>query len=208
MSDRAAALALTPVSRETAERLDILAQQVMKWQRVKNLVSSHALATLWTRHVADSLQLLDLAPGARTWLDLGSGGGFPGLVIAAAFAERGNAATFLVESNGRKCAFLREAARAMSVPATIIHARLEMIVDDYVGKVDVVSARALAALPDLVEWTHKLLTTGTIGLFPKGLDLDRELTDASKCWSINSSIHNSLTDSSGRILRVQGVTRL
>jgi 16S rRNA (guanine527-N7)-methyltransferase len=208
VSDRAEALGLTPVSRETAQRLDILAEQLAKWQRVKNLVSSKAMDTLWTRHIADSLQLLDLVPEAKSWLDLGSGGGFPGLVVAAALAERPGASVILVESNARKCAFLREAARAMSVPAKIVQSRLEDVIEDHVGKVDVVSARALAGLPELVEWTHKLLTTGTVGLFPKGLDLDRELTLTAKCWSMNSSIHNSLTDPSGRILRIHGVTRL
>jgi 16S rRNA (guanine527-N7)-methyltransferase len=207
MSDRMRALALTPVSRETGERLDILVQLVAKWQRIKNLVSSNALDTLWTRHIADSLQLIDLVPDARNWLDLGSGGGFPGLVVAAALAEKPGAGVILVESNARKCAFLREAARAMSVPVTVIQSRLEAVIDGHVGKVDVVSARALAALPELVGWTHKLLTTGTVGLFPKGLDLDRELTLTAKCWSISSSIHNSLTDPSGRILLVRGVVR-
>src|SRR5918997_2907279 len=95
-ADREAALALTPVSRETLRRLDILAEELRRWQQVKNLVGPKTLDALWTRHIADSLQLLELAPEARTWLDLGSGAGFPGLVLACALADRPGAEVHLV----------------------------------------------------------------------------------------------------------------
>ena len=110
-ADRAKAFELTPVSRETAERLDRFVDLLLAWQKTTQLISPNTIPKLWTRHVADSLQLLDLAPSARLWVDLGSGGGFPGLVIACALAETPGAEVHLVESNSRKAAFLREAAR-------------------------------------------------------------------------------------------------
>ena len=110
-ADRAHALRLTPVSRETLARLDALVEVLLLWRKKTNLVSLSTLPQLWTRHIADSLQLLDLAPKARTWVDLGSGAGFPGLVIACALAETPGAKVHLVESNTRKAAFLREATR-------------------------------------------------------------------------------------------------
>src|SRR5215510_7447823 len=106
-ADRAAALALTPVSRETAERLDRFVALLLAWQKTTNLISPATVPKLWTRHIADSLQLLELAPDARTWIAFGSGGGFPGLVIACALSDRAGAAVHLVESNAKKAAFLR-----------------------------------------------------------------------------------------------------
>ena len=110
-ADRARALALTPVSRETADRLDRFVELLLSWQQRINLIASSTEAQLWTRHVADSLQLLALAPQARVWVDLGSGGGFPGLVIACALAETAGAHVHLVESSTKKAAFLREAVQ-------------------------------------------------------------------------------------------------
>ena len=110
-ADRARALALTPVSRETSERLDRFVELLLRWQRTTNLIAPSTLSRLWTRHIADSLQLLELAPQARVWVDLGSGAGFPGLVIAVALTGKPGAAIHLVESNAKKAAFLREAQR-------------------------------------------------------------------------------------------------
>jgi 16S rRNA (guanine527-N7)-methyltransferase len=108
----------------------------------------------------------------------------------------------LVESNGRKCAFLREAARAMGVPAVVAQGRIENVVDDYAGQVGVVTARALAPLPVLIGWTAKLLKSGAVGLFLKGKEFEAELTETAKSWTLALTIHNSLTDPAGRILRV------
>lgn len=203
LEDRAQALALTPVSRETERRLDILVDQLRRWQAIKNLVASATLAQVWTRHVADSLQLLALAPpGALRWLDLGSGGGFPGLVLAAALAERPGARVTLVESNTRKCSFLREVARLMGAPVEVRQGRIEDVVEGFAGRVDVVTARALAPLPILIGWSARLLTTGAVGLFPKGKEVESELTKTAKSWIMDHTIHNSLTDPAGRILRV------
>src|SRR3954447_2502882 len=117
LSDKAAALALTPVSRETEARLDAYVALLLQWQAKTNLVASSTLPQLWTRHVADSLQLLAIAPNARIWVDLGSGGGFPEIVLACTLAEKPGASVHLVERNAKKAAFLREALRITGAPA-------------------------------------------------------------------------------------------
>ncbi len=131
------------VSRETTERLRLLESELRRWQSIKNLVGPGTLDDIWNRHIVDSLQLLNAAPDAKSWLDLGSGAGFPGLVLAIAGRERGLQVD-LVESNSRKCAFLRHVARLTEANARVHEARLEAIIPQFVGKVDVVSARALA----------------------------------------------------------------
>src|SRR4051794_29152991 len=169
-ADRDAALALTPVSRETGERLDRFVDLLLTWQKTTNLISRSTLPHLWTRHIADSLQLLDLAADARTFIDLGSGGGFPGLVIACALADQNGAAVHLVESNAKKAAFLREAARVTGTPVTVHVMRIEKFVDSWSGRADAVTARALAPLNLLLTLSFPLLVTGALGLFPKGQD--------------------------------------
>jgi 16S rRNA (guanine527-N7)-methyltransferase len=206
-SDRERALRLTPVSRETEERLSLLVAELARWQAAKNLVSSATLADVWTRHIADSLQIHGLAPEAQNWLDLGSGGGFPGLVIGICLAETAGRHIHLVESNSRKCAFLRHAARLTGAPVTVHASRIEDVVDDFVGRVDVVTARALAPLPQLLDWCKELLRTGTLGLFPKGQHLDAELTESSRYWKIQASTVSSVTDGAARILMVRAAEK-
>jgi 16S rRNA (guanine527-N7)-methyltransferase len=206
-SDRARALRLTPVSRETEERLGLLVAELERWQVAKNLVSAATLGDVWTRHISDSLQIFDLAPEARHWLDLGSGGGFPGLVIGIRLAEAGLGRIDLVESNARKCAFLRHAARVTGAPVTVHAARIEDVVADFSGKIDVVTARALAPLPLLLTWCNDLLRTGALGLFPKGQHLEQELTEASKYWKIQASTILSVTDEAARILMVRSAEK-
>jgi 16S rRNA (guanine527-N7)-methyltransferase len=208
MEDKVAARALIGVSRETEARLDVLVEQVLRWQPTKNLVSPHTLPRIWTRHVADSLQLLALAPKARAWLDLGSGAGFPGLVIAAAKADDPGFRMDLVESNLRKCAFLRDTARLMGLDVGIHQTRIEAIIAQLENQPDVVSARALASLPQLMAWCEKLLTRGVIGLFPKGKDAGLELTATAKYWRLEHTIHNSLTDPQGQIVRITQAGKL
>src|SRR3982750_86578 len=128
-ADKAAALALTPVSRETEARLDRYVDLLLEWQAKTNLVAPSTLPTLWTRHIADSLQLLAIAPTAKVWADLGSGGGFPGVVLACALAETPGAIIHLVERNAKKAAFLREALRVTSAAATVHLAGIGDIVD-------------------------------------------------------------------------------
>jgi 16S rRNA (guanine527-N7)-methyltransferase len=201
-ADRAEALALSPVSRETSDRLDGFVALLRTWQQRINLIAPSTEPKLWTRHIADSLQLLALAPDARVWVDLGSGGGFPGLVVACALADTVNARVHLVESNTKKAAFLREAIRATGAAAEVHAVRIEEFVENFTTPVDVVTARALAPLADLLTAAYPLLKTGAVGLFPKGQDVGLELTQAAKCWSIQSSLAQSLTDPKGRIVRV------
>lgn len=206
-NDRQRALRLTPVSRETEERLALLVSELGRWQAAKNLVSSATLADVWTRHIADSLQIFRLAEGRERWLDLGSGGGFPGLVIGICLAEQGKGQIDLVESNARKCAFLRHAARMTGAPVKVHAARIEDVIGSFAGKVDVVTARALAPLPQLLVWCEELLRTGTLGLFPKGQHLDAELTDSARYWKIQATTVSSVTDDAARILMVRSAER-
>lgn len=204
--DRLRAFRLTPVSRETEERLVVLVAELRRWQQAKNLVSGATLDEIWTRHVADSLQLLGHAPQARRWLDLGSGGGFPGLVLGIQLAELGGHID-LVESNARKCAFLRQAARLTGSPVTVHNARIEDVVDGFVGKVEAVTARALAPLPLLLDWCKELLRTGVTGVFPKGQHLEAELTAAAKYWKIQATTFPSVTDSAAAVLVIGGAEK-
>jgi 16S rRNA (guanine527-N7)-methyltransferase len=207
-ADRRAALILTPVSRETAARLDRFVELFLTWQRKLNLVSSSTVGTLWTRHIADSLQLVRLAPEATTWLDLGSGGGFPGLVIACVLADTAGRRAHLVESNARKAAFLREATRILDLPAVVHCARIEDFVPRWSDSADVVVARALAPLPRLLDYASPALKKGAKGLFLKGQDVEAELTEAAKSWNITADLVPSLTDPKARIVVVRRADRL
>ena len=206
-ADRAEALALTPVSRETEERLERFVELLLTWQRTTQLVSPASIPKLWTRHVADSLQLLDLAPQARVWVDLGSGGGFPGLVIACALGETPGAVVHLVESNNKKAAFLREAVRITGAPAVVEAMRIEKFVANFATPADVVTARALLPFKPLLSHSFHFLSRGALGLFPKGQDVDAELTHASKYWNIDYTLVPSRTDSLARIVVVRGLER-
>jgi 16S rRNA (guanine527-N7)-methyltransferase len=206
-ADRAKAFELTPVSRETEERLDRFVELLLTWQKTTHLISPSTIPKLWTRHVADSLQLLDLAPSARLWVDLGSGGGFPGLVIACALADTPGAQVHLVESNTRKAAFLREAARITGAPAVVEAMRIEKFVANFSAVPDVLTARALLPLKSLLDQSFLLLSRGALGLFPKGQDVAAELTQAAKSWNINYTLAPSRTDSLARIVVVRGLER-
>ncbi len=202
-ADRRTALALTPVSRETSERLATYLHLLRRWQKIKNLVASSTLDKAWTRHVADSLQLIDLAPTARHWADLGSGAGFPGLVIAIRFAEMGEGAVDLIESDHRKCAFLRTVIRETGARAEVHAGRIEEILPGLPRPIDVVTARGLAPLGQLVEHAKFLLTTGAIGIFPKGRGVDAELTEMRGLRSFRFDLFYSRTDPDGRIVVVR-----
>jgi len=207
-ADRGAALRLTPVSRETAERLDRFVEILLTWQPRINLIAASSIATLWTRHIADSLQLLDIAPLARNWVDLGSGAGFPGLVIACALAETAGALVHLVESNAKKAAFLREAIRHTGAPAVVHAVRIEDFVKNWKAPVDAVTARALAPLDVLLGLAEPLLAAGGRGLFLKGQDVEVELTQAAKCWKLRSALVPSKTHPDGRVVVVDDLQRL
>jgi 16S rRNA (guanine527-N7)-methyltransferase len=222
-ADRLNALAMFDVSRETIARLDRFVALLLVWQRRTNLISPSTIPSLWTRHVADSLQLLQLAAAhpsssltlprggegreGAVWLDLGSGGGFPGIVIACALADVPGAKIHLIESNMKKAAFLREAVRETKVSGIVHAARIETLVPVLGGAADFVTARALAPLPDLLEIIAPFLKKGAKAILPKGQDLDIELTKATKHWNIEAESVPSKTSKTGRILIVHALTR-
>jgi 16S rRNA (guanine527-N7)-methyltransferase len=196
------------VSRETRRRLDLILAQLRKWQPRINLVANSTMADAERRHITDSWQLKHAAPiTARRWLDIGSGGGFPGLVIAAGLAEHADGHVVLVESNAKKCAFLRETARIANLPVTVHHGRIEQVVPGLDGSFDVVSARALAPLVDLLAYAEPILARGAIGLFPKGEDVDDEIGTALRAWQIDHDLIQSVTESRSHIVRVRSASR-
>jgi 16S rRNA (guanine527-N7)-methyltransferase len=206
-SDKTAALMLTPVSRETEGRLDRFVDLLLEWQTKTNLVAASTLAQLWNRHVSDSLQLLALAPSAKTWVDLGSGGGFPGIVLACALAERANASVHLIERNAKKAAFLREALRVTAAPGVVHLADIGETVDRIRGPVDCVTARALAPLNVLLGFAEPLVKKGATALFLKGQDVEAELTEATKYWKIKPRLHSSRTGGQGWIVELDEIGR-
>ena len=200
-------MALTPVSRETEARLDRFVELLLQWQAKTNLVAPSTLPHLWTRHIADSLQLLTLAPSAKVWVDLGSGGGFPGVVLACALADTSGAVVHLVERNARKAAFLREALRVAGARGVVHGKRIEDIVDSLAGPIDCVTARALAPLHELVGFAEPLVRRGAKAFFLKGQDVGAELTEATKYWKIEPILHSSLTGGQGWIVELDSIAR-
>jgi 16S rRNA (guanine527-N7)-methyltransferase len=203
--DKAAALALTPVSRETEARLERYVALLDQWQAKTNLVAPSTLPQVWTRHIADSLQLLALAPGARTWVDLGSGGGFPGMVLACAMAERSGAMAHLVERNAKKAAFLREALRVSGASGMVHLADIGDYVESCPAPVDCVTARAVAPLHTLLGYAQPLVARGAKALFLKGQDVETELTEATKYWNIKLVLHPSRSGGQGWIVELNRI---
>jgi len=191
-----------PVSRETIARLEAYEALLHRWSPRINLVAASTLAEARTRHFADSAQLIDLAPPeAGLWADLGSGAGFPGLVIAVLAAEeRPGMKVTLVESDARKAAFLAAVLRETGVAANVLTARAEDIAP--LGA-DVVSARALAPLPHLLSLAVRHLAPGGVCLFPKGAGHGAELARARESWSFDLRTHPSRTDPQGVVLEIR-----
>jgi 16S rRNA (guanine527-N7)-methyltransferase len=206
-ADKERALALTHVSRETEKRLEVFVGLLLTWQKKTNLVAPSTLPELWTRHIADSLQLVPLAPDARIWADFGSGGGFPGVPIACALADRAGARVHLIESNGKKAGFLREAARATGAPVFVHQQRAEKFGENCAETVHAVTARALAPLKILCDQAFPFIARGALGLFPKGQDVDAELTNAAKYWKLEASKVPSKTSPGGSIVVVRSLRR-
>jgi 16S rRNA (guanine527-N7)-methyltransferase len=200
--DRAAALALFPLSPETEQRFAIYVELLKKWQKTINLVAASTLPHIWTRHFADSLQVQAAAPDARLWVDLGSGAGFPGLVTAIRLAGDPRAKVHLIEADQRKCAFLREVSRETGAPTVIHPGRIESVAQKIDEPIEAVSARALAPLPDLVAYAAEFLEKGAVGLFLKGQDIACELTDSALLSTYEISISESVTSPSGRLVTV------
>ncbi|WP_414707621.1 16S rRNA (guanine(527)-N(7))-methyltransferase RsmG [Rhodovulum sp.] len=199
---------ISDVSRETSDRLDRLAALLRKWNPAINLVSRATLDVLESRHIGDSAQLFSHLPnGARRWTDLGSGGGFPGLVIAILAAEGApDLAVDLIESDQRKAVFLRTAAQELGLDnVTVFASRIETVPS---RQADVVSARALAPLSQLLDFADRHLAQGGIALFPKGARHDEELDEALASWRFDVQKIPSTTDPQAVILKIGGIARV
>jgi len=195
------------VPRETIHRLVRYADLLALWQKSTNLVGPSTLPNLWSRHFADSAQLSELAPEARLWLDLGSGAGFPGLVVAILQTGTPDFRMHLVESNQKKSAFLREVARATEAPVDIHAMRIEDLAQSRDKlKPDVVSARGLAPLPRLLDLASPFFGPQTRGLFLKGRGTDTELEEARARFDFACRLHRSLTSASSRIVKVTALS--
>ena len=203
LTDRASALRLVPVSRGTEQRLEILVDLLTRWRKAINLVSETSFASVWTRHIADSAQLLGLAPGSTRWVDMGSGAGFPGLVIAIQLAEVPSAIVHCIESDQRKCAFLREAARATGAAAQIHPHRVDAVNADRLGPVDVVTARAFAPLPLTLELAKVWLERGAQGVFPRGRSAEDQLKGLHLGRAFALEVLPSVVDADAAILRIR-----
>ncbi|WP_169566596.1 16S rRNA (guanine(527)-N(7))-methyltransferase RsmG [Sneathiella limimaris] len=193
---------LTGVSRETLEKLETYVALLNKWQKAINLVSKSTLPDVWIRHILDSYQVIQYGPKEKSiWVDLGSGAGFPALVVAMATDHD----VHVIESDLRKCQFMREVSRETSTPITVHTKRIEAIEP---FKANVISARALASLEKLLDLGHKFATEKTTFLFLKGQDVDAELTNAAKCWNMDAVKHSSLSSSEGCVLQLRNVRPL
>lgn len=188
------------VSRESQMRLRLYVELLTRWQKQINLVGPEALKSIWTRHVADALQLAPhVGQGQQTIIDLGSGAGLPGLVLALAYPDY---RAILIESNGKKAAFLGDVARQARISVKVVQERIEAVDSGpYRLLRPVITARALAPLSNLLELALPFLDTGR-GLFHKGQDVSRELIEAMRFWSIQYIRHPNVIDPRGTILEI------
>lgn len=195
------------VSRETLERLQIYVDLVLKWQPAQNLIAPSTIPDIWTRHVADSLQTQWSYPEAKTWVDVGSGGGFPGVVTAILLADDPGAHVHMIESNQRKAAFLRTALRETGSNGTVHAGRIESVAKEWQhGPVDAVSARALASLDLLFQLSEPFTAKGAKAVFHKGQDFQREVNEASARWHFDMIEKISLVDPESRMLLFSNIS--
>ena len=199
--DFAAATGATPFQMADLEAFRAL---LGDWNGRMNLVGPSAMADFWGRHAFDSAQLLTIAPDALRWADLGAGAGFPGVVLAILLKGRPGAEVHLVESMGKRTAFLRAVVKALDLPAVVHHARAETLS----LTVDIVTARACAPLRRLLEFAWPYVRKGATGLFLKGRDLEAELADAAQDWDVAAEVLPSLSNASGRLLKLKGLARV
>ncbi len=195
------------VSRETISRLETLADLLLKWNPRINLVSKSTLNDLWSRHILDSIQVLRCAPSkVEHWVDIGSGGGFPGLVVALMADEpEAPQKITLIESDQRKCAFLRTVLRETGMEASVVTDRIEKAAPQ---NADVLSARALADLSLLCEFAERHLHTSGTAVFPKGARWQKELQSAQKSWSFDYEVVKSITDPEAVVLKIGDLKRV
>lgn len=191
------------VSRETRERLEHFALLFQKWAKSINLVAPSTVEALWSRHIADSARVFQILPGAHRWADLGSGGGFPGIITAILLAEAGDGWVHLVESNHKKAAFLRVALSETGARGSVHALRIEEA-PKIVGTVDAVSARALAELDLLLEHSAPWMCNGNSAraIFHKGRDYQAELTKARGRWQFDLLVHSSKVEADSVLLEI------
>lgn len=199
------------VSRETLDRLDAFEAEFRRWSTRINLAAPSTLSELWQRHILDSAQLFSIAPDATTWLDLGSGGGFPGAVLAILLAERAGGRIELVESNNKKAAFLRTVLGILGTPATVHVCRIEDAFSR-TKRPEIITARALAPLPRLFDLASPWLTDHSSAparaLFHKGREYVSELIESRDAWRFDLIEHQSKIDPTSRILEISGLSRI
>lgn len=196
-----------PVSRETFDRLLSFERVFKKWAQRINLVAPSTLDDAWERHILDSAQVVRLGGAAKKWLDIGSGGGFPGLIIGTMIAERPDASIDLVESNRKKTAFLQAVVGELGLPAKVHSKRIEDV-HGVIRAPEILSARALAPLPLLLELSAPWLEQSTVALFHKGRDYRQEIQDSAHQWRFDLVEHPSLTDAQGVILEIRNLRRV
>jgi len=198
-----------PVSRETYDDLMQFEAMFRQWAGRINLAAPSTLADLWARHILDSAQIFPLKPDARLWLDIGSGGGFPGLVLAFLLRERDGSKIHLVESNRKKAGFLQAVAGRFGLPARVHAVRIEEVagLQELKAGVDVLTARALAPLPLLLDLGAPWLSAETVGLFHKGRDYRNELQESINRWRFDLVEHRSRIDPAGVILEIGALQR-
>ncbi len=201
--NRLAALRLVPVSSETGDRLAVFVDVLARWRTRSNLIAESTFASVWTRHIADSAQLVALAPEAKRWVDIGSGAGFPGLVIAIQLADVPGAVVHCIESDQRKCAFLREAVHATGAAATIHPIRVEAVDPSSLEAVDAVTARAFAPLPLTLELARTWIERGAVGVFPRGESARDQIAALPEATAYAIEALPSLVDARSAILRVR-----
>jgi 16S rRNA (guanine527-N7)-methyltransferase len=195
-----------PVSRETFEGLEAFEGMFLNWASRINLAAPSTLGDIWTRHILDSAQLAALAPGAKRWLDLGSGGGFPGLVLAFLLADRPEGRIDLVESNRKKAGFLQAAIGQFSLPARVHAHRIDGEIKG-LAQPEIVTARALAPLDELLALAFPWLSTGARGLLHKGRDYRHEVQESSLLWQYDLVEHRSRVDADSVILEIANLRR-
>lgn len=193
-----------PVSRETFGDLQAFETEFRRWSAKINLAAPSTLPELWTRHVLDSAQVPALAPGAVNWLDLGSGGGFPGAIIAILMKERPGSHVALVESNRKKAAFLQSILGRLGAPARVHPVRIEDAVG-LVSQPEIITARALAPLGQLIDLASPWLLRGAKALFHKGRDYRTEIANSAADWRFDLVEHRSAVDAEGVILEISNV---
>ncbi len=189
------------VSRETLDVLASYAEMLLKWNKTHNLISRQSEADIWTRHIADSVQIYHAAPIASTWLDIGSGAGLPGIIsaIMAKMEDRRTKFT-LIEANQKKAAFLRAVAIDLDLEIKVENQRIESVDST---AFDVISARALASLDQLLFYAERFRGPQTICLFPKGRTVEHEIEEAQKNWNFKAQAIPSKTEDTSIILRIQ-----